>query len=230
MRFFYQLCMQNYAMPSQADHIPLLPHAYLPPCGYMALLLKHGRAQIELFETYPKQTWRNRCRIATANGPVSLSIPVERPSGNHTMTLDVYPGTHLPWQKIHWRSIRSSYSKAPFFLYYSDPIEAFFLKPFKGSLHEWNHGLLHLMMDLLRMETLIEYTTDYCHLPPEQDLRLLISPKRAWPSVKPEAEWPSYYQVFDDRYGFIPNLSVIDLLFHMGPESSDYLKQIALIV
>ena len=106
----------------------LIATSYLPPALYMAETAKADEIIIEAFETYTKQTCRNHCLIYGPNGRQTLSIPVIKVNGNHTITKDIRISTHQPWQKIHWRSIKTAYSNSPFFLFYQD-----YLSPFRDS-------------------------------------------------------------------------------------------------
>ncbi len=203
----------------------LLPTAYLPPLEYWVVLCLFDRGFVELHETYPKQSWRNRCGIMTANGPLNLIIPVNKPHGNHTKTKDILISDHENWQKKHWQSIVSAYSNAPFFLYYKDLIEPFYKTRPDFRLWKFNHSLFESLLSEIKLPVTIEFTKEFHKNPEEKhDLRHVLTPKRKNPLIK---NWRSYYQVFDERHGFIPNLSVIDLLFHLGPDAANYLKATA---
>ncbi len=121
----------------QTEPTILLSTAYLPPVEYMALLLKYGNAIIEKEETYPKQTYRNRCSILTANGILNLSIPVSKPNGNNTKTKDISIINSSTWYTNHWRAMSSAYSGSPFFLYYKDYLQKFFIGKYDNLL-EYN--------------------------------------------------------------------------------------------
>ncbi len=205
----------------------LIPTAYLPPLEYMVAMLAHNKAEIDLHETYPKQTWRNRCRILTANGPLDLTIPVTRPNGNHTKTHEVVTSSHEPWQQKHWRAISSAYRKTPYYIFYEDLIAPYYLKTSQYLLWEFNQQLLLTITDELTLGLEWGYTDSYKkQLSGYVDLRNCISPKNR--DNEPLIDhWPAYYQTFSHKYGFIPNLSIIDLLFHMGPDSKAYLQDAA---
>lgn len=201
---------------------PLLSTAYMPSVEYMACMVKHKSVTIELFETFPKQTFRNRTLIATGNGPLVLNVPVSRPQGNHTRTENIIVSYHEPWNIRHWRAIVSAYSSAPYFLYYRDGLEQLLLQKHK-LLTELNDEILKYLRDKMKIECELNYTTDY---QPKGTAVLdyrdsLTSKKRML-----ENPLPPYSQVFETRYGFIPNLSAIDLLFNLGPESKKYLQSL----
>jgi hypothetical protein len=188
---------------------------YLAPVGYYAALLQSDTALIESCENYQKQSYRNRCVIAGANGPMPLSIPVEKSETQKCSTRDVRIADHGNWRHLHWNAIVSAYNSSPFFDYYRDDFEPFYEKKYV-FLCDFNERLRELVCRMLGIETPVSYTTAYEEMPPPGtiDLRETFCAKR-----KPEYEMPAYYQVFGEKFGFIPNLSIIDLLFNMGNEA-----------
>ena len=199
--------------------IPLISTAYLPTIQYMAFLARHDIVAIEQYETFPKQTFRNRSVIATGNGTLMLNVPVTRPNGNHTMTGDMTVSYHEPWNVRHWRAIVSAYNAAPYFLYYRDGIEEILLKRHE-HLIELNDELLKYLLKKMKIECSLEYTTSYLQSSVNiWDLRNSLTAKRRLQGQT----FPSYSQVFVNRHGFLPNISVIDLLFNLGPEAKTYL-------
>lgn len=204
----------------------LISTAYLPPIAYMLLLKHFGTATIEIHETYPKQTWRNRCRIITANGLLDLSIPVSKPFGRHTQTGEMLISDHAPWQRHHWRSLVSAYQKSPYFIHYAPVFETFYAEPFTASLTEWNALFLHTLLKEIGLDVDLSTTTSYQKQDSDSlDIRDALSPKRSWPDDISGLKWPPYMQVFDDKHGFVANLSAIDLLFNLGPESVIYIDK-----
>jgi len=203
----------------------LLSTAYLPPVEYMSWLAVSARAEIEMHETYPKQTWRNRCNIPSANGPLPLSIPVEKPLGNHTPTRLVTISNHLPWQKQHWRSIESAYSKSAFFLYYRDMLEPFYHEKSPALLVDWNEKMLNAIFGEIGLKLNPERTKDFEKTAEGKiDLRQAISPKNRVIQLNQTELFPAYFQPFAEKYGFLPNQSVIDVLFNLGPDTLPYLE------
>lgn len=199
----------------------VLSTAYLPPIAWFALLEQH-EVWLEAHETYPKQTFRNRTEIYSEKGRMALSIPVNRPGGNRTPIGEVQIFNEEKWYLRHWRAIQSAYEASPYFLYYKDDLLDFYRGEI-DNLFEFNYQLINVLSKLMGIETKMNLTTTFEKNPANgTDLRQLIHPKRKMENVI----FPSYIQVFIDRHGFIPNLSILDLLFNMGPESKDYLKKI----
>lgn len=232
----------------------LLGTAYLPPVEYLAWVARSERVLVEQEDTYVKQTYRNRCLIATAAGVQTLTVPVEKPNGTHTLTRDLRLSDHGNWRHLHWQALQSAYSSSPFFAYYADEFAPFYEQRHRFLL-DFNEALLRLILHCMDIEACIERTDHFrpiaqvqgapqkaLPLSPEStatfarkccrfsaqgepgvpgteaplDLREAIHPKHPLPTgfrAKP------YYQVFAAHFGFLPNLSSVDLLFNMGPES-----------
>ena len=197
----------------------ILSTAYLAPIEYYVVLANSERILLEQHEYYQKQSYRNRCRIATANGIMDLSIPVD--SAGKTPIRDIRISDHNNWQTLHWRSIETAYNSSPFFEYYADDFRPFFEKKWL-FLWDFNLALFNKTLELLDIETKIELTEQY---KPETsdnflDLRAAIHPKKEISLLlKP------YYQVFETKFGFMPNMSIIDLLFNMANEAQLILKK-----
>ena len=188
--------------------------AYFPCISYMAYFLKDEAPVIEVFETYHKQTYRNRCRVMTANGVQSLSVPVIKMNGNHTMTKDVVVSYKEPWQQIHRRCLESAYKAAPYFDHYYDYLKPLFKTRFE-KLIDLNDAALKAVLKMLKIQKEIVHTTDYI-LQTDNDLREVFNPK----TIPNPALFPKYYQVFSAKFPFAPDLSVLDLIFNEGPNST----------
>lgn len=214
----------------------LLQTTYFGPLQWYQKLRRYDRCLIEQCDSYQKQTYRNRCIIATANGVQALTVPVEHsPELKQVspLTKDLRISDHNQWRRIHWNALQSAYSESPFFEYYADDIRQFFEKKFT-FLIDFNEEIRQTICDLIDIHPNVEYTTEF-HYPQvpdafggavaEQndfvDFRDIISAKHPKPDddFKPR----EYWQVFHRKQGFLSNLSILDLLFCMGPESIYYL-------
>ncbi|MDR1555915.1 MAG: WbqC family protein [Tannerellaceae bacterium] len=193
-----------------------LSSAYAGPVQYYCKLFYYATVCIETAENYPKQTYRNRCIIAGANGPLTLSIPVEKPLGLKCLTRDIRISEHGNWRHLHWNALVSSYGTSPFFEYYADDFVPFYEKGKDCFLLDFNEKLRERLCGLLDMHPELSYTSSY--LPQvANDFREGIRPRH--PAEDPGFCPRPYYQLFSGRYGFLPNLSILDLLFNMGPEA-----------
>lgn len=198
-----------------------LSSAYLAPVEYYTVLAAAGNVWIEQFDSYEKQTYRNRCHIATSNGIMSLTIPVEKKSGEKVLMRDVRISEHNDWQMHHWRSIEAAYNSSPFFEYYADDIRPFYEQKWEFLL-DFNMQLQYTVSGLLDIQPELHLTTAFGETEGNaEDMRNRFHPKRNENNV---LSIP-YYQVFEQRFGFIPGLSIIDLLFNMGNESQLILIQ-----
>lgn len=196
-----------------------LSSAYLAPVQYYAKLYACEKAFVEQYDHYMKQTYRNRCIIAAADGPLTLSVPTEKSDTLKCLMKDVRISDHGNWRHLHWTALESAYRNSPFFEYYQDDFRPFYEKKYT-FLYDFNEELCALICRLMDMQPCVERTC--CYLPEEggqaDDFRERIHPKRNWREDDRFTAVP-YYQVFEERHGFLPNLSVVDLLFNMGPES-----------
>lgn len=196
----------------------LVSTAYLPPVEYFLKIASPGNILIEKEENYIKQTYRNRCYILSAHGPQLLSVPVYRGSIHKTCLKDIKIDYSKRWQQVHTGAIRSSYGASPFFLHYFEEMERI-INQNHQYLIDLNSDLLRLMLGYLRIKKKIVFTD---HFIPQgnhpSDFRYIIKPKSSVQSYIPK----EYFQVFEERTGFVPGLSIIDLLFNMGPDSAMY--------
>lgn len=194
----------------------IIESQYLPPISYFAVLLKQPSIFIEQYENYQKGSYRNRCHIATANGILRLSIPLEKGKNNQTPIKEVKIYNADNWQIQHWRAIKSAYGKSPYFEFYADELCLFFEKKYDFLL-DWNTDLLRFMTENIGLPVDIQLTDNYYKNDNTiMDYRNVISPKKENLNLFQDLH---YGQVFEDKHGFIPNLSILDLLFCKGPEA-----------
>lgn len=200
--------------------IAYLTSAYLPPIQYISKLLSHDSSFIEVCDNYVKQTYRNRCVIDSPNGPLSLTVPIVKAAdGGKQQMRDVQVSYHLDWQHQHWQAFEATYYNSPFFEYYQDDFRPFYERKWK-YLIDLNEALLDKCCELMDVQPSKARTTEYKadFEPCERDYRMSISPKVDFRTDKDFVANP-YYQVFQHKHGFIPNLSIFDLLMNMGNES-----------
>lgn len=195
--------------------LSVIPVSYFAPVGVYAAILKSENAVFEKQENFVKQTLRSRCAIYGANGKQLLSVPVEK-RGNHIPVTEVRISYKEDWQKIHWRSIVSAYRNSPYFEYYVDEFQLLF-ETKTELLFELNRTLHQVVMKLLKAEIKHEFTETYI-----SDYGNNVLDLRKEETILPEI--PRYNQVFEERHGFIPDLSILDLLFNTGPDAADILR------
>ncbi len=201
----------------------LLQTTYFGPVQWYQKLYRYDRCVIEQHDSYQKQTYRNRCVIATANGLQALTVPVEHSAAadSHATTVcDLRISDHNQWRRVHWNALQSAYSESPFFEYYADDIRPFFEQRYDSLVH-FNEAIRQKMCELIDISPHVEYTADYCASPSADDYREVIHAKHPLPD--PDFTPKPYWQVFQHKHGFLPNLSILDLLFNMGPETIYYL-------
>ncbi len=187
----------------------ILPSTYLGPIPLFAAMWRNGGAQIEQYDHYVKQTFRNRCVIAGPNGTQTLTIPVEKPADHKAYMRDLRISDHGNWRHLHWNALESSYGKSPFFEYYADDLRPFYTERRWEFLIDFNEELTHTILELLDIEVEMKRTSAFSGA----DLH-----QWAEPSALRTLPFKPYYQVFAQRQGFLPHLSIADLLFNMGPE------------
>ncbi len=194
----------------------LLPSCYFPPISYFKTFIDFEQVEIEIFENYIKQTYRNRCEILSANGVLDLVIPIQH-TGERIMK-DLTISYAEDWQTLHIKSMKSAYQRSPYFEYYEDKFMSLFQKKTK-YLIDWNFETLALCQDLLQWDFEYRKSSKYEKNFEGKDFRQDFSPKKPQP-----LSLQKYNQVFDDRFEFQSNLSIFDLLCNLGPEAQSYLK------
>ena len=202
----------------------LLSTTYFGPVQWYQKLYRADSVLIERCESFQKQTYRNRCLIATTQGVQALTVPV-RIEGSSLIT-NSRISDHGNWRHLHWNALKSAYGESPFFEYYEDDLRPFFLPDWE-FLFDFNEAIRQKMCELLDIQPRVSPTTQF--LPPAavashptlHDFRDAIQPKH--PAPDPHFTPRPYYQVYRQKHGFLPNLSILDLLMNMGPESIFYL-------
>ncbi|MCR5239444.1 MAG: WbqC family protein [Prevotella sp.] len=200
----------------------LLSTTYFGPIQWYQKLYRAESVQIERWESFQKQTYRNRCIIATTNGPQALTVPIERQFTINCIK-DIRISDHGNWRHLHWNALQSAYGESPFFDYYQDDIRPFFEQRWDYLL-DFNEAIREKMCELLDIQPKVDYSkkfTVYSLSSCVPDYRMVIRPKN--PEPDPDFTPKHYYQVYEQKHGFLPNLSILDLLFNMGPESIFYL-------
>tara|TARA_R110002020_G_scaffold472741_1_gene701162 strand:+ start:988 stop:1566 length:579 start_codon:yes stop_codon:yes gene_type:complete len=190
----------------------------------MAFIVQADKVIFEHHDNYQKQSYRNRIYIATANGKLTLNIPVKhnKSSNDHKKTAEALIENSFLWQRQHWRSIQIAYRTSPFFEFYEDELEPLYTREYEKLLH-FNETSINIILEALQVEIERTNTLAYNENPEALDLRFLADAKR-----KDKIEIPAYNQVFQEKQGFIPHLSIIDLLFNEGPNALNYLENLKL--
>ncbi|MCW3072842.1 MAG: hypothetical protein JWO44_2732 [Bacteroidetes bacterium] len=200
----------------------ILPTAYLGPIQYYQKLLTYPACIIEHHEHFIKQTFRSRCEIYSPNGVLTLSIPLEKRNKRQAVK-DARISYEYNWQTLHWRSFESSYRRSPFFEYYEDDLFPFFEAKKFDFLVDFNEAIQQEILGLLKAKPNYTFSTEYkSTYDNADDFRQLISPKES-PAADPSFEPKPYSQVFEPRHGFLPNLSIADLLFNQGSRAADHI-------
>ena len=199
----------------------LLSTTYFGPVQWYQKLYRYEEVEIEQWESFQKQTYRNRCLIATTQGVQALTVPVER--GTSLCMKDIRISDHGNWRHLHWNAQVSAYGESPFFEYYQDDIRPFFEKRWE-FLFDFNEEIREKICELLDIQPEVSYSLEFRVESGKfalKDFREGIRPKH--PMADPDFEAKPYYQVYQQKHGFLANLSVLDLLFNMGPEGIFYL-------
>jgi len=197
----------------------IAPISIVPPIALVKAACQSGTWLIEWHENYQKQSIRNRYHILSPNGIQTLTIGVVGQKGEKIPTPEIQVDHNKTWLRDHIRSIKTAYGSAPFFDFYMDEIEEILSSP-SQTLGEFSKKSVDAWLELLQISPEIKYTSSFQTEPQEYDFRIRIKTKQKTFGLS----LPPYVQVFNDRFDFVPNLSVIDLLFNLGPESGAYLK------
>ena len=195
----------------------LLSTTYFGPIQWYQKLYRAEHVVVEQWESFQKQTYRNRCLIATTQGVQALTVPVVR--GETSLMKDIRISDHGNWRHLHWNALQSAYGESPFFDYYQDDIRPFYEQHWTYLL-DFNEAIRARMCELIDITPEVSLSKVF-NAKADDDFREAINPKHPAPDADfiPKA----YYQVYQQKHGFLPNLSILDLLMNMGPESIFYL-------
>lgn len=197
----------------------LISTAYFPPIQYFHEIANSDVILLERHENYIKQSYRNRCKILSANGVQTLSIPIKKKSGQKTKILDTRIDYSENWQSVHFKAIATAYQKSPFYEFYIDAFMKFFKNKYK-FLFDFNRQIIETLISEIELDKKINFTDKYENLCPDKtDLRNIIHPK----SKKNDFSCKKYQQVFNNKFNFVDNLSIIDLLFNEGTNTYSFL-------
>ncbi len=207
----------------------LLQTTCFGPVQWYQKLYRYDRTLIEQHDSYQKQTYRNRYVIATANGLQTLTVPVEQQTDGREVK-DLRVSDHNQWRRVHWNALQSAYSESPFFEYYADDLRPLYEQRI-DRLVDFNEEARQTVCRLLDIQPSVAYTSSYeaADTPASvssdhevlDDFRSVIHAKHPLPDA--DFQPRRYWQVFEQRHGFQPNLSILDLLFCTGPEAVNYL-------
>jgi len=192
---------------------------YFPNIAHFVVMAKAKEITLEFDDNFLKQTYRNRAYIYGANGKLALNIPVIHSQKNRKKYRDVKIFNEEKWQSLHWKSLLSAYRTSPFFEYYEDELQPVFnLKT--EYLLDFNLKCFEVICDCLQLDLNTSKTETYqVTIENSNDYRHLVNAKK-----EPDYTFDSYTQVFNEKHGFIPNLSILDLLFNEGPNALNYLE------
>lgn len=198
------------------NNVSLFPIAYFGNIAYYRHLISIENPIFQLSERYQKQSYRNRCEIYSANGKLSLSVPIIKTKGSKSLTHEIAICYKDNWQKNHWRAISSAYGKSPYFIYYEDDIRLLLNHKF-DFLHQLDLEIIKQSLRWLHFELALSCDSE-------------INPFKenthpGFINYFQEINFKQYHQVFEEKFGFIENLSILDLIFNEGPNSQLFVCQ-----
>lgn len=187
--------------------------------NFTAILHAADDLVFEMHDNYQKQTYRNRTFIYAANGKLQLSIPIIHSHKDRQMYRDIKIAYTEKWQSIHWKSLETAYRTSPYFEFYEDDIQPLFTEEAEYLL-DFNIKCFETVLECLQLEVNISETEVFQKtITNKSDFRHLANSRK-----EPKYAFDKYTQIFDDKHGFISNLSILDLLFHEGPNAISYLE------
>ena len=196
----------------------LLYPTCFPTIASYIVIAQAERLVFEVNDSYQKQTYRNRCYIYGANGKLGLYIPVQYSQKNRQNTSEILIDNSSNWQSTHWKSLESAYKKSPYFEYYQDELISLFTRK-KNSLLVFNLECIEVVNRCLNLDIDSSKTINFNKEKKENDYRYLVNARK-----ESEIKINPYIQVFQEKHGFINNLSILDLLFNEGPNAKSYIQ------
>ena len=196
---------------------------YIGTCSFWKLITSND-VVFDVYEHYQKRSYRNRAEIVGANGKLRLSIPLMHGKNQHAAIKDVRISYNERWQELHWQSLVSCYSRSPYFEYYEDKIKLFYTQQYE-FLADYNIAFIEAIAKLLKTEIQYSLSKEYQNKEhfKDNDWRNLLLPKNTT-----NVDFPAYPQVFNDRFAFVPDLCVLDVLFNCGNRSLSYINELTL--
>ncbi len=206
----------------------LIELPYCPPISFFVLYHYFDSVCFDIWANFEKASYRNRCHIAGANALLSMSIPLLHGKQQHRIFKDIMIFNDSSWQSLHWASICSAYRKSPYFEFYEDSLYPYFHREYQ-KLFDFNLILFKWIIEQLHFEQKWNFSNAYQKTTEKGvlDLRDGLRPNPQRSKIPFNIKWPVYHQVFEDRYGFLENLSVLDLLFNEGPRAAALIQEAA---
>ena len=196
----------------------LLYPTYFPNISSYIVMAHAEKLVFEVQDSYQKQTYRNRCYICGANGKLGLHIPVKYSQKNRQNTSEILIDNSSNWQSIHWKSLESAYKTSPYFEYYQDDLVSLFTTK-KESLLGFNLECIEIINSCLNLSIKYSKSLEFNKEKQQKEYRYLVNARK-----ESEIKINPYIQVFQEKHGFINNLSILDLLFNEGPNAKSYIQ------
>lgn len=209
-------------MTEQSNYKTLLIESqYFPPISFYKTLIEVDILKIERYEHYQKVSYRNRCYIAGPNGVILLSVPLTKGKNQRTIMKDVRISNEEKWQGLHWKTLTSAYRRSPWFEYFEGELETLYERKFEFLL-DWNMACFEWANKVLGLEKEVDLTGSF--VKSYDPAAGILDQRDVMVPGKSAGEHPVYTQVFGERTGFVPNLSILDLLFCEGKRALELLK------
>jgi hypothetical protein len=212
------------------NQVAIMPLYYLPNTEYLTKFVQFKDFSIENSDNYQKGTFRNRCYIATSLGATPLSIPLKKGKNNNQSFREVAIAYDVDWQRQHWQSIKTAYGSAPFWMYYAPIFEKFYQKPYT-FLFDYNYDILETLLNILKIKKDINLSFTNTYVKNYENIRNPDSSgtegvdfRSAFPLKNSTFKGKKYGQLFEDRVGFLPNMSALDLVMCCGNQSLEVLR------